>query len=121
MVEDNPELGAFVVSALTSLGYRASLAGDCGSGPRSIESAMDIALVLSDIDLLGPMSGHDFPRQARLRRPGLKAILMSGQISVERVNRAELGADTLILPKPFRVEELAAKLTEALGPRGALE
>ena len=110
LVEDDPDVRAFVAAALHSLGYRITEAGDGETALQILASDPDIALLFSDIALAGGMSGMQLAKLARKRRPTLKLLLMSGNMPDLSGTEHEFGADFWTLLKPFRVAELGAKL-----------
>jgi len=70
----------------------------------------------AEIDLLivdyamPEMTGTDLIDEARRRRPGLKALLITGHADRLR----DGGGDAPLLPKPFRPAELAERIADLL-------
>jgi CheY-like chemotaxis protein len=69
-----------------------------------------VDLLLVDMAMPG-MSGVELIRKARERRPGLRAMLITGYADVTAFSPAK---DDLVLQKPYRLERLAGSIAEAL-------
>ena len=68
-----------------------------------------IGAIVSDVGLPG-ISGPDLVRAARVIRPKIAALLMSGDTREKLVATGRIGADALLLEKPFRSSDLIACL-----------
>lgn len=108
LVEDEPEIQAFLQRSLEEAGYRVEAAGDGRTAERlAIESGHDVLVVdlgLPDQDGIGLI--------LRLRQLGLTApvLILSARRSVDdRVRGLEQGGDDY-LTKPFALAELLARL-----------
>ncbi len=114
IVEDNPEMREFVTRAVGFLGHTTVEAGDGMSALNVLADRHDIRLMLTDVMLPGGLNGAELAREARRQRPDLKILFMSGYadtaIDAEELNR--LGAT--VLAKPFRVRQLAERLSDML-------
>jgi signal transduction histidine kinase len=75
---------------------------------RLIEDDPSIDLLIIDFAMPG-MNGLDTVRQARHRRPGLKALLITGDTAFV----PDGCADVVVLAKPFSPAELGHKIVEA--------
>jgi PAS domain S-box-containing protein len=107
LVDDDPNVRAVTAMLLDDLGYQVI---EADSGPQALELLDDdIDILLADFAMPG-MNGADVARAVRQRYPRMPVVFITGY--------AELGGldveHTLIVPKPFRGEELAAKLDAAL-------
>jgi CheY-like chemotaxis protein len=113
-VEDNPALRRVLVRQLKALGYRVKEAENALAGLELLESE-SVDLLLTDIIMPGGTDGVELARQAHQRWPTMKVVLTSG-FSETRVNgnAGSLAAGARVLSKPYRQEELACALREAL-------
>lgn len=116
LVEDDRNVAETVRRTLMSQGWVVEVAGDGVTGLEAARSAHFDVVVL-DIMLPG-RDGLSVVRQMRERHLALPVLLLSarGEVS-ERVEGLNAGADDY-LPKPFALEELAARV-RALGRRNA--
>jgi len=71
-------------------------------------------LVLSDVVLPGGVNGPIFAREARDQNPGLKVIFMSGYPAGTASQEAALSPVDVLVNKPFRKQDIAKALYEAL-------
>jgi PAS domain S-box-containing protein len=110
VVDDDPDVREVAVSGLESLGYR-TLSAE--SGPTALDVlSRDGKIDLVVVDMAMPeMNGVEFIKRARERHPALRAILVTGY--------ADIGAfaprqGDRVLQKPYRLEQLAEGVAEAL-------
>jgi CheY-like chemotaxis protein len=86
---------------------------EAGTGATALEALAahpDIALVLTDVGLPGGMNGRQLADKARRARPGLKILFTTGYARDAIVHNGKLDSDVVLLAKPFRIDELAAKV-----------
>lgn len=112
LVEDEPDIRAYVAQQLRGLGYFVLEAGDAHSGRALLEQNPSISLLLTDVVLPHGVSGLALARQARELRPDLRVLLASGYS--EQAFKEEGGTDLPLLKKPFRRRELADAVQQAL-------
>ncbi len=109
VVEDDPTVRALVVEVLHELGYRTLEAGDGPAGLRLLQSASHIDLLVTDVGLPG-LNGRQLADQARLVRPSLKVLFMTGYAENAAFGNGHLGPGMQMITKPFPVEGLATKI-----------
>ncbi len=110
VVEDEGDVRRVAKGFLASLGYEVF---EAGSGPEAlalVEQQPELDLLFSDIVMPGGMSGEELAAEVCRRRPAIRVLLTSGYN--ERAPRRSDGPKTL--PKPYRLEELAARVEEEL-------
>ncbi len=114
LVEDEPSLLLLAARQLEKIGQRVLAAG---SPQAALELAQahegPIDLLLTDV-VMPQMSGQELWRQLAVMRPELKCLFMSGYTANVIAHRGVLDAGVHFLQKPFTVQELDAKLREAL-------
>ena len=112
VVEDRAEVRQYVADVLRSYGYEVI---ETASGEEALkhcdDSATGIDIVLADVVMAG-MSGVDLVAHLTNRRPGTKALLMSGYTDRPIPQMATNGPG--FLQKPFSPEELAEKVRAIL-------
>ena len=110
VVEDNPDVGAFAISALADLGHAIVFARDAEEALDLLEAhAVGFDVVFSDVMMPG-MTGIELGREIRRRYPGTAILLTSGYSEVISREGAH-GFD--LLRKPYSMGELAAALRTA--------
>ena len=114
IVEDNPDVRRVAVRQLIELGYQVTEADSGAAGLEALVQDHGVDLVFSDIVMPGGMTGIEMVAVARQQRPGLKALFTTGFTSAATANNGRVTGADLMISKPYRVSELAAKLREAL-------
>jgi len=114
VVEDDADVRAFVTGQLRDLGYRVIEAAGGPQAQRILDSDQPIDLLFTDVVMPGGMTGREIAHAARARRPGLKAVFTSGYTENSIVHQGKLDKGVSFLSKPFRRQELAQKIREAL-------
>jgi PAS domain S-box-containing protein len=107
LVEDDPDVQLVTVEALRYMGFAVLTADEGAAGLEIIQRDDDIDILLTDIVMPKGMSGVDLLHAAREIRPDLKVLLVSGYARGQLPTIPE-GCD--FLAKPYRVEELEARL-----------
>lgn len=112
VVEDDPSVRRTTLALLADLGYACAAAQD---GPQALrlidEPERRIDVLVTDIGLPG-MSGRELAALARRKRPGLKALFVTGYEQNAADRNAWLAPGTALLMKPFTEQALANALHE---------
>lgn len=103
-----------VTEALEELGYVAIEAADGIAGLRVLQSDVRIDLVVSDVGLPGGMNGRQMAEAARIHRPDLKVLFITGFAEPTMLNSEQLEPGISLLTKPFTIETLAARMRELI-------
>lgn len=114
VVDDDPDVRAFIVTTLEEQGYQVREAGDGGEAIAALAHEPS-DLVIIDFIMPG-MSGADVARQILQQRPEQQIMFVSGYSETEAVKQAAPGAP--LLAKPFRAEALNKAVRGALTPQG---
>jgi PAS domain S-box-containing protein len=114
VVEDDPDVRAFVVMQLGLLGYRVIEAEDGRKAQQVIDGDQSVDLLFTDMVMPGGMTGRQLAENARQRRPQLKALFTSGYTEAAVAHQGKLDPNMHFLQKPFRRQDLAEKIREAL-------
>lgn len=120
LVEDDELVREHVSSTLSSLGYRVHAVGSGAEAEAAAGRMPPFALLLTDIVLPGPLNGRVLAERMRARDPALRVVFMSGYAEDDVLMRD--GADALgaaLLQKPFRRQDIAARVRAALDAGGA--
>jgi len=114
VVEDNDALRRVILRQLSSLGYRALEAKQADAALRVMEKK-SVDVLLTDIVMPGGKDGIELARQARQRWPMIAVIFSSGFSPARSGGIAvSLPPGTPLLSKPYRKENLAKAIREAL-------
>ena len=100
---------------LRGLGYRVIEAANGDDAQRSLSENREQKIDLLLTDLVMPqVSGRRFADSLRVAHPNIKVLFISGYLeeSLQPGDRCEPGM--FFLPKPFDIEQLSAKVREAL-------
>jgi signal transduction histidine kinase/CheY-like chemotaxis protein len=109
VVEDETAVRDLVVEVLGDLGYRTIEAADGPSGLRLLQSDQRIDLLVTDVGLPG-LNGRQVADAARLTRPDLKILFMTGYAENAAINGGFLDPGMELLTKPFAIDALADKI-----------
>lgn len=115
VVEDDPDVRAFVVAALEEIGYKI-LAAD--NGPMALGLLDDrphIDLLLTDVVMPGGMNGVVLADEVRKRYPGIKVLYTSGYTRNAITHQGGLNENEELLAKPYSRVELSQTLRRVLG------
>jgi CheY-like chemotaxis protein len=113
IVEDDQRLRSRGRATLAELGYLTVEAANAAEALDMLKSKPDIALLFTDIVMPGGTDGVQLAHLAKKLFPDLKVLLTSGY--AEYPNEAVMVVSpTGILRKPYRRNELAARIRAAL-------
>ncbi len=108
IAEDEARIAAFVEKGLRANGFATAVVAD-GRTARAAAASGDFDLMILDIGLPG-MDGFEVLRALRADRVTIPVVILTARDSVQdTVAALEGGADDY-MPKPFRFEELLARV-----------
>jgi signal transduction histidine kinase/PAS domain-containing protein len=119
VVDDEPTVRMLIVEVLSQAGYRAIEAHDGPSGLKILDSVAHIDLLITDVGLPGGMNGRQVADAARVTRPGLKVLFVTGFAENAAFGNGHLPTGMEVITKPFAMTDLATKVSDILGYRGA--
>ncbi|MBX3507345.1 MAG: PAS domain S-box protein [Parvibaculum sp.] len=114
VVEDDTLVREHLVAQLCDLGYRVTSAS---SGPEAYELLKrmeDVDLLFTDVVMPGGMNGRQLAEAALRLRPGLRVLYTSGYTENAIIHHGRLDPGVHLLSKPYRRQEMAAKVRKAL-------
>jgi DNA-binding NtrC family response regulator len=110
LVDDDQICGDAIARALRAAGFEVSLAPDYRLALEDLESTRSIDLLITDIVMPDRVNGVALSRMARMRRPGLKVIYLTGY-DIPGVADEAIGP---VLRKPIDDDRLVAEAKRAL-------
>lgn len=117
VVDDEPILRAIVTDVLADLGYQTVEASDGAEGLAILESNLKVDLLITDVGLPKGMNGRQLADAARIKRPDLRVLFITGYAENAVIGDRRLEAGMHILTKPFEMDVLAGKVREIIGDR----
>jgi signal transduction histidine kinase/ActR/RegA family two-component response regulator len=115
IVDDEPSVRMLVTEVLEDLGYSPIEASDGPAGLRILESEAAVDLLISDVGLPGGINGRQLADAARITRPELKVLFITGYAENAIIGSGHLAPGMRVLTKPFVVETLANRIQEMIG------
>jgi len=114
IVDDSGAVRSVVRKLLTQLGYRNLDEASDGEAALEKISEKHFGLVISDWNM-EPMSGQVLLENVRTNKQyvNLPFIMMTADPSVEKIVQAKKAGVTCFIKKPFRAEELQAKILQS--------
>jgi PAS domain S-box-containing protein len=110
VVDDEPTIRMLIGDTLAELGYRAIEVADAESGLKVLESDVNIDLLVTDVGLPNGMSGKEMVDAARVKRPELKVLFITGYAENAAITNGHLEPGMRVMSKPFSMDKLAARI-----------
>jgi PAS domain S-box-containing protein len=114
VIDDEPTVRMLVTEVLEDLGYAAIEAADGASGLQVLQSDVRIDLLVTDVGLPGGMNGRQVADAARVARPGLKVLFITGYAENAVLSHGHLDPGMHVLTKPFTMEALASRIRDLI-------
>ena len=110
VVDDEPVIRMLVVEVLRDLGYAAIEAADGAGALRLLQADGRIDLLVTDVGLPGGLNGRQLADAARVSRPGLRVLFITGFAETAALGAGALGQGMQVMTKPFALEALAVRI-----------
>jgi len=114
VVDDEPTVRMLVAEVLEDLGYTAIEAADGAAGLKVLRSDVRVDLLVTDVGLPGGMNGRQVADAARVTRPELKVLFITGYAENAVLSHGHLDPGMHVLIKPFLLEALASRIKELI-------
>ncbi len=114
VVDDEPTVRMLVAEVLEDLGYTAIEASDGAAGLKVLQSDVRLDLLVTDVGLPGGMNGRQVADAARVARPDLKVLFITGYAENAVLRHGHLDPGMHVLVKPFAMEALASHIKELI-------
>lgn len=115
VIDDEPTIRMLIAEVLAESGYAVIEAPDGAAGMRVLESNARIDLLITDVGLPGGLNGRQVADAARVNRPDLKVLFITGYAENAVIGRGRLEHGMFVLTKPFQMEILANRIREIIG------
>jgi len=115
VVEDNAQLRQIVVKQLSGFGFQVLEVDNAKRALELLALKGKVDLLFTDVVLPGDMDGCALAREVVSRCPDAKVLLTSGFPGARLTDMQTLGTSVRLLSKPYRKEDLARTVREALG------
>ena len=99
-----------ITEVLSELGYAAIEVSDGASGLKVLQSDVRIDLLITDVGLSGGLNGRQMADAARLSRPQLPVLFITGYAESVAIGRGALAPGMHLMAKPFAMEALASRI-----------
>lgn len=113
VVEDEERVRHNSVETLRELGYTVLHAASGSEALSMIKAGQDVTLLFTDIVMPG-MTGRQLADRAAPLLPKMKVVFTTGYSRNAVVHNGVIDPGTNFLPKPFNIDQLAAKIAEVL-------
>jgi signal transduction histidine kinase len=111
VVDDEPTIRMLVCEVLGELGYAAIQAGDAQEGLSLLRSDHRIDLLITDVGLPNGMNGRQLADAAKVSRPDLQVLFITGYAEKVAMGGGRLGPGMDVITKPFALQGLAEKVS----------
>ena len=101
-----------MTDVLPNLGYSSIEAGDGRSGLRVLQCIARVDLLETDVGLPGGMSDRQLADAARLLRPDLEVLFVTGHAENTVIGDGRLDPGMAVLTKPFAMDDLAREVRD---------
>lgn len=114
VIDDEPTIRMLIAEVLAESGFAVIEAPDGPAGLRVLESNARIDLLITDVGLPGGLNGRQVADAARVSRPNLKVLFITGYAENAIIGRGRLENGMFVLTKPFQMEILAERIREII-------
>jgi PAS domain S-box-containing protein len=114
VIDDEPTVRMLIGELLAESGYACIEAPDGPAGLKVLESNARIDLLITDVGLPGGMNGRQVADAARVSRPNLKVLFITGYAENAVVSKGRLEKGMYVATKPFKMETLARRIREIM-------
>jgi PAS domain S-box-containing protein len=114
VVDDEALVRMLAVEQLEELGYAVIEAADGPSALKILNSQQPISLLITDVGLPGGMNGRQVADAARVSRPGLQVLFVTGYAENAVLSHGHLDHGMHVLTKPYQAETFARRVKELI-------
>jgi len=110
VIDDEPSLRVLVAEILGEAGCSVIEASDGPAALRLLPAAPRVDPLITDVGLPGGPNGRQVADAARIARPRLQVLFITGHAENAAVENSQLDAGMALITKSFAMEALAQKV-----------
>lgn len=114
VVDDEPTIRMLITESLSDQGHACLEAVDGPQALAILESSAAIDLLITDVGLPGGLNGRQVAEAARVLRPDLRVLFVTGYAENAAFNHGHIERGMEVLTKPFMVSELVRRVSRLL-------
>jgi CheY-like chemotaxis protein len=114
VVDDEEAIRMLLVETLEASGFTVLQAADGPKGLNLLQSSQKVDLLITDVGLPGGLNGRQVADAARVLRPNLKVLFITGYAENAVIEAAKLDRGMEVVTKPFAIAALMSKVRGAL-------
>ena len=118
VVEDEQTVRMLIAEVLEELGYVALEAVDAAGGLQILRSKARVDLLITDVGLPGGMNGRQMADAARMVRPDLAVLFVTGYAGGGVLDVIPLPPGMQVMSKPFTLDALLSKVRDIIERQG---
>jgi CheY-like chemotaxis protein len=118
LVDDEPAIRMLAAEMLQDLECTTIEVVDGAAAMTVLESDAKIDLLITDIGLPGGMNGRQLAALARLQRPGLKVLFITGFAENAVIRNGIWGPGMQVMTKPFTFDSFTGRVRALLASNG---
>jgi CheY-like chemotaxis protein len=112
VVDDEPIIRMLVMDALEDARYTGIEASEGASALKILQAEPSVEMLITDVGLPGGLNGRQLADAARVARPGLKVLFITGYAEKSVIGDGNLDPGMQVLAKPFQMETLAKTIRD---------
>ncbi len=114
VIDDEPVIRMLVTEVLAERGYCVIEAEDGPSGLQLLQTVPQVDLLVTDVGLPGGLNGRQVADAARVTRPDLKILFITGYAENAAIGDGQLEPGMSVITKPFDLTAFANKIHELI-------
>ncbi len=114
VVDDEPLVRMLMAEDLREAGYHILEAGNGPDALRILQSGVRIDMLVSDVGLPGGMNGRQVADAARITRPNLKVLFVTGYAENSVFGNGYLATGMQVIAKPFDIVAFVDKVRDII-------
>jgi PAS domain S-box-containing protein len=117
LIEDEHALRDILEEILHDAGYLVLTAQDGPAGLQVLNSDARVDLLITDVGLPGGLNGRQVADAARIQRPSLKVLFVTGYADTAAVGNGRMDSGMEVMTKPFEIGVFASRVRALIETR----